>query len=972
MVAESIKSYDLLETRKSEDVNSQLSVLVHKKTKAKVILVQNDDENKVFCIGFKTPPKDDTGVAHIVEHSVLCGSTKYPIKDPFVELAKGSLNTFLNAMTYPDKTIYPVASCNDKDFQNLMNVYLDAVFYPNMCKEEKIFMQEGWHYKLENMEDPLTITGVVYNEMKGAFSSPDSVMEREAFNSLFPNTIYGNESGGKPENIPDLTYDNFKDFHASYYHPSNSYIYLYGNADMEEKLRFIDEQYLSAFEYSDINAVIDSEPAFSKMVSCKSEYPVSEGESEEDNTYLSYNTVVSEKIDAVNKVAFQLLDYVLCTVPGAPVKQALIEAGIGKEVYSIFEDGIKQPYFSIVAKGANESDNEKFVKIIEEEIKKLVDNGINKLALKAGINSFEFRYREDDFGSYPRGLIYGLKVLDSWLYDDDMPFQNIEGNAVYDKLKELVETDFFEKLLQEKLLNNNHKSNLVIVPKKGLTASVEKELEDKLSILKASLSNEELEGIIRKTKELEDYQNEENSKEDMEKLPLLKKEDIVDYNFVNEIEVSDIEGTKYIYHDIFTNKIAYIKLMFDINGVDEELLPYVALLKSIMGYVDTKKHSYNELSQEIDLATGGLNTSIRSYCDMKNLEKYGFIFEVKSKVLYKNINKAFELMEEIITSTELDDYKRIKEIIAEYKSGMQASMMSASHVMASGRAIASISDIAAISEKISGFDYYKFIDDIDKNFETKKEEVSEKLRSCIEFLFRKNRMMVDCTATSEVKEEVATCVIELKKKLFINDMPNMEWNIEKSCKKEGLKTSAQVQYVCRAGNFIEKGLPYTGALLCLKVMMGYEYLWNEVRVKGGAYGCMSAFARTGNAYFVSYRDPNLTRTIDTYMGAADFLRNFKMDERTCMKFIIGAISDFDKPLSPASRGLRALSYYLSNISKEDVLKERNEILGFDAQVAVKLADYIDAFLEDDCLCVIGNEGEIAKNSELFEKIDNLI
>ena len=412
-------------------------------------LVSNDDENKVFYIGFRTTPKDSTGVAHILEHSVLCGSKEFPVKDPFVELVKGSLNTFLNAMTYPDKTVYPVASCNDKDFQNLMHVYLDAVFYPNIYKNESIFRQEGWHYELEGDEEELKVNGVVYNEMKGAFSSPDDVLEREIMNSLYPHTTYGCESGGDPEVIPELTYEEFLDFHRKFYHPSNSYIYLYGNMDMAEKLTFIDEHYLSAYDALKVDSEVTEEPAFDKPGRIVRDCPIGEGEDEEENTYLSQNFCVGDSLDPKLYIAFQILDYALCSAPGAPLKQALVDRGIGKDVYSIYENGIRQPYFSVVAKDTSVEKEQEFLQVTEEVLEKLAAEGFDEKALLAGINYYEFKYREADFGSYPKGLMYGLQVLDSWLYDDRLPFIHIEANNTFAELRKEVKTGYFEGLVQK-------------------------------------------------------------------------------------------------------------------------------------------------------------------------------------------------------------------------------------------------------------------------------------------------------------------------------------------------------------------------------------------------------------------------------------------------------------------------------------------------------------------------------------------
>lgn len=452
MDKDKIPAYELVKEEDISDVRSHGVLLRHKKSGARVMLVENDDDNKVFYIGFRTPPKDSTGVAHILEHSVLCGSEKFPLKDPFVELAKGSLNTFLNAMTYSDKTVYPVASCNSQDFQNLMHVYLDAVFFPNIYKHEEIFRQEGWNYQLNDPDDAITYNGVVYNEMKGVFSSADEVLDREILNSLFPDTPYGVESGGDPKVIPELTYEQFLDFHRQYYHPSNSYIYLYGDMDMAEKLDFIDKEYLSRFDQITVDSQIPWQKPFEKAKDLERYYPILDNEDEEDGTYLSYNMVIGSSLDISLCMSFLILDYALLNSPGAPLKKALLDAGIGKDIYGSFDDGICQPYFSIVAKNARESDKERFIQVIRDTLSDLAKNGLDKKSLEAGINYFEFRFREADFSSYPKGLMYGLEAFSSWLYDDDEPFAEFKQLAIYQEMKANVHTDHFEGLIQNYML----------------------------------------------------------------------------------------------------------------------------------------------------------------------------------------------------------------------------------------------------------------------------------------------------------------------------------------------------------------------------------------------------------------------------------------------------------------------------------------------------------------------------------------
>ena len=971
MKIEQLKAYTVLEKKEIKEQNSLAYLMKHNKTGARVVLMSNDDNNKVFYIGFRTPPKDSTGVAHIIEHSVLCGSDKFPVKDPFIELAKGSLNTFLNAMTYPDKTVYPVASCNDKDFHNLMDVYLDAVFHPNIYHEEKIFKQEGWHYEMESIDDDLTINGVVYNEMKGAYSSPDEVLAREIMNSLYPNTSYAVESGGDPDVIPELTYEDFLAFHKKYYHPSNSYIYLYGDMDMAEKLTFLDEAYLSKYDSLEVDSTLASEPAFEKPVSVYKEYPIMESESENDNTYLSYNISFGNNLDKEQYSAFQVLDYALCSAPGAPLKQALIDKGIGKDIESTYENGIKQPYFSIVAKNANKEQLTQFTDTIEEMLEKLSVQGLDKKALQAGLNYYEFKFREADFGSFPKGLIFGLQVLDSWLYDDSMPFIHIEANETFKALKKAIDSDYYEKLIQKNLLKNNHRTIVVVEPAKGLTGKKDKALEEKLAQKKVELTKEQLEEIVEQTKDLKQYQEEPSSKEDLEKIPLLTRADMKKEaeKYVNEEKKAG--STVLLYHDIFTNGIGYLRFMFDLRQVPDELFPYVGLLKSILGLVDTKNYTYGELFNEINIQTGGINTVVNTYIDSRDMQKYTAAFEIKVKVLYENLEQAFNLVNEIVMNSKFTDTKRLHELIAELKSQKQANMMSAGHSLAAVRALSYISKTAAVSDQVSGLPFYRMLEELDGDFDNRKDELIENLNKLAVFIFRPENLMVDYTAQQEGLKKIDDYIIQFSDSLYTEAVVSQKYEPSMEKKNEGFMSSSQVQYVCRAGNFRHKGLEYTGALKALKVMMGYDYLWTQVRVKGGAYGCMCSFGKSGESYFVSYRDPNLDKTIDVYVNAADYIRKFDADERTMTQYIIGAVSELDMPMTPAAKGTYSLAGYMTHYTYEQVQKERDELLNVQPETIRGLADYISAFMEDDCLCVVGNEDKIKQQNEVFKETDYL-
>lgn len=969
---EDLTAYEVIEKRQIDDIGSMSWLLRHKKTGARIALLSNDDENKVFYIGFRTPPTDSTGVPHIVEHTVLCGSRDFPVKDPFVELVKGSLNTFLNAMTYSDKTVYPVASCNDKDFQNLMHVYLDAVFYPNIYNEKKIFQQEGWHYEMEDENSPLTLNGVVYNEMKGAFSSPDEVNDREVVNSLFPDTPYGVESGGDPKVIPELTYEQFLAFHGKYYHPSNSYIYLYGNMDMAEKLEWMDEKYLSQFDRIEVDSALKRQTAFENPVEKYKEYPIMEGESLKDNTYLSYNTVVGTSLDKELYYAMEVLEYALCSASAAPLKLALIHKNIGTEVYTVYNNGIYQPYFSIVAKNANVSQKEEFVETIESELARIVKEGIDKKSLLAGLNYYEFRYREADFGSYPKGLMYGLQMFDSWLYDDNMPFDMIEAIDIFKDLKEKINTDYYERLIEKYLIQNQHKSILVVAPREGLTGKEEKELADKLAVYKAGLTSEEIRQIVADTKALRAYQEMEDTPENLAKIPMLKREDLKKEaeDFVNEVR--SIEDTNVLFHEIQTNGIGYIRLIFDAANIPAELFSYIGILKNVLGYVDTDKYSYGELCNEINIHTGDIVSSVNTYVNAKKLDEYKLTFELKTKAMYDELPAAFELMTEIMTASKLDDEDRILEILEELKSIMQGNMTSAGHSFAAVRAMSYFSETAAVSELVNGLPCYRMLERLTDDFEGSRKELISKLTELTKCIFRPENLLVDITATQEGFEKVKTLVPPMKAKLFTDPVRKERFEIATEKKNEGFSTSAQIQYVCRAGNYITNtSYAYTGALRVLKVMLRYDYLWINVRVKGGAYGITCNFGKTGDSYLVSYRDPNLKKTVDIFEKTSDYLREFSADERTMTKYIIGAVSDMDVPMTPAVKGSRSSSAYLTNLDFAEVQRERDEVLACSQESIRTLAGYLDAIMSQDMVCVVGNGQSIEENKEMFMKVENL-
>ena len=967
--------YRVIKETHIEEMNSEGVILEHAKSGARVFLMANDDDNKVFCIGFRTPPEDSTGLPHILEHSVLEGSEKVPVKDPFVELVKGSLNTFLNAMTYPDKTVYPVASCNDKDFRNLMDVYMDGVLHPRIYREPKIFLQEGWHYEMESPEDDLTINGVVYNEMKGAFSSPESVLDRYTRAVLFPDNSYANESGGDPAYIPDLTYEQFIRFHQTYYHPANSYIYLYGDMDMEENLRWLDEQYLSNYDRADcpVDSTIPMQKPFEAPVEREITYSVTPEEGTEGKSYLSVNTVVGTDLDPKLYVAFQILEYALITAPGAPLKQALIDAGLGEDILGGYESGILQPYFSVIAKNADREQKAEFMIAVKGTLRKLADQGIDRKSLLAGLNYYEFRYREADYGSAPKGLMYGLWCMDSWLYGGD-PLMHLEYQETFDFLKKAVDEGYFEGLIREYLLDNPHEAVILVTPEVNKTEKEDAALAARLKERKEAMSPEAIEAVVRETKALRAYQEEPSSQEDLEKIPMLGREDIDRKGSALGYTVKEEAGVPVIHTELFTSGIGYLKILFNTDRVPAEDMPYVGLLKAVLGYMDTELHTYGDLTSEIYLNSGGMDFSVTSFIDLERPKNFTGAFVVSAKVLYEKLDFVFSTVTEILTKTKLDDEKRLGEILDETKSRARMRLDDGSHGAAVARATSYFSPTSAYNDMTGGIGYYHFLENTAKRYGSDPEyrrELIGKLKETIGRLFTADNLLVGYTADEEGYSLLGARLAAFKESLPAGDQKTYPFTCRLENRNEGFMTASQVNYVARCGTFADSGCGYTGALKVLKVIMNYEYLWSNLRVKGGAYGCMSGFGRSGEGYLVSYRDPNLSATNAVYEGIPEYLKNFTIDERDMTKYVIGTISDLDAPLTPSTRGSRSISAYLSGVTDDMLQRERDEILDVTQEDIRALAGILQAILDTGALCVIGNGQQIRAQENMFKTVETL-
>jgi len=968
-------AYEIVSLEYIDEIKSQAALLRHKKTGARVAVLANDDENKTFNIGFRTPPKDSTGVAHIMEHSVLCGSEKFPAKDPFVELAKGSLNTFLNAMTYPDKTVYPIASCNDADFQNLMHVYLDAVFHPNIYIHDEIFRQEGWHYELTDKDAPLIYNGVVYNEMKGAFSAPEQILYRKITDTLFPDTIYSVESGGDPDVIPELTYEQFLDFHRKYYHPSNSYIYLYGNMDVAEKLAFIDEEYLCHYDDTQVDSTIPRQAPFEQTAVMRGEYPIGSDDREENAAYMAYSWVIGDSLDAKLCLAFQILEYALMEAPGAPLKQVLLDKGFGEDIYGTFETSLLQPYLSIIIKNMNEANRDEIVQVIQTELSNLVNGGLNHKTLEGALNYYEFKSREGDFGRWPKGLMYGLQLMDSWLYDDYKPFIHLKFQTVYDALRKGLAEGYFEALIRQYMIDNTHCSVYLLCPSKGLAARKEQALADKLAKYKASLSDEELVSLMTATKELKQYQSEPSPREVLEMIPLLTIDDIRrEAEPIENTEISE-NGIQILQHDIETNQIAYVDLLFDIRHIDADEVPYLGILSEVLGNMDTDHYTYQELTDEVNLYTGGLRTTVNIY-GLQGKDTYKPKFELAGKALYSKVPKMFELFEDILLYTHFDDEKRLKEILNQLKSRLEMGFMSNGHSTAVNRSMSYFSQGSWYKEMVEGIAFYQFLCGVLKNYDTKKAKVITKLQAMVQKIFRKEYLLADMTVDREGLLNCKTILLPFADKLYTSPMTEEERSSKLigTCPKhnEAFITAGMVQYNACAGSFADSSIAYNGSMNVLKNVLGNEYLWNNVRVKGGAYGCMCGFAPSGNGYFTSYRDPNLAKTYDIYKDAAAYVQSLELDDRELTKYIIGAVGAIDLPMTASMKGSRSLAAYLGERSFEQIQKNRDELLATTVEDLRKLSDAVAAITEAGHICVVGSESKITEEKERFEHVEQLI
>ena len=950
-----------------DEINGTAYEMKHEKSGARLIYIDSPDSNKVFNIAFRTTPHNSTGVAHIMEHSVLCGSRKFPLKEPFVELVKGSLNTFLNAMTYPDKTMYPVASKNDKDFHNLMDVYLDAVFYPRVREDAEIVMQEGWHYELENADDELTYKGVVFNEMKGVYSSPDSVLERQMMRELFPDTTYGVDSGGDPDYITDLTYEEFQEFYRVHYHPSNSYIFLYGDMNIEEQLAFLNDEYLSHFDAIEVHTEVALQAPFTegKVVS----YPYSVGSEEPtDNRTLHSFAYVLPDVTPEHSLAFEVLTHALLTSPAAPLKQALVKAGIGSDVSGYYLDSIRQPMWTVQATGSNLDKQADLQRIVESTLQDLCDKGLDKELLEASLNSIEFALRESDFGGRPIGLAYIIRMMDNWLYDND-PLELLHYEEALTNIRNGLAGTYFEDLIRHSILNNNHKVLVSIYPERGLQERKDAEVKEHLAAVKANMTKEEIDAIVEQTKRLKIRQETPDSDEALASIPLLELSDLNPNMEAVERRESKIGNTTVHFVPTFTKGINYVGLYFKLNCLTEDDLFYADILSDILGRVDTSERGYEALAKDINMNLGGLSSDITAISKDGKRDEFTPLMIVRAKALHTKLPDLCRLINEVVQKADYSDDSRLTELVQESKAIWDNEAFRRGNSIVSQRVMAQVSAVGKFRDN-GNLGYYQKISELASN-PAALPLLPEKLAEVARKIFRANNVDIMFVGEEGELEAFKNLMKPLVDTWDTTELSNDVLQITRLSGNDGIVTAGKVQYVAQGGNFIDHGFKHVGPMSVLETILRYEYLWIRIRVQGGAYGAFANFYDDGNMIFCSYRDPNLLETLDVYKELPQYLRDFTLTDREMRKYIIGTMSSLDFPMTPASRGPRAMGMYFSGAKLEDKVEFRKQVIVCKPDDIVALADVVEPVLNDNHICTMGNEQKIKDAGNVFDNIVSL-
>ncbi len=947
--------------REVPELRTKALLFRHVRTGSELLSLVNDDENKVFGITFRTPPSDSTGVAHILEHSVLCGSRKYPVKEPFVELLKGSLKTFLNAMTYPDKTCYPVASQNVRDFYNLVDVYLDAVFYPRLTPF--VFQQEGWHYEMDRPDNPLTFKGVVFNEMKGARSSPDNLLAEYSQQSLFPDTPYGLDSGGDPSQIPDLTFERFKAFHETYYHPSNARIYFYGDDDPEERLRMMDG-YLKEFDPMNVDSAVPLQQPLKEPKTLIKPFAAGRSGGEDPKGMVTLNWLLDEASRAEVNLASHMLEYILLGMPGSPLRKALIDSSYGEDLAGEgLGSDLRQMYFSTGLKGINPENADKVQTLIFETLAGLVKQGIHPHTIEAAVNTIEFVLRENNSGSYPRGLLIMLRSLTTWLYGED-PLSLVAFEEPLKCVKEKISgrKHFFEEMIDSSMIRNAHRSVVLLKPDSDLAGKLEAAEQERLDRAKAAMDAHEINRVIANTERLRQMQEAPDPPEALAVIPTLKLSDLSRENKVIPLAASTEKGAEIIYHDLFTSGIVYLDAGFDIHTLPQEYLSYLPLFSRALLEMGTEDEDYVTLTQRISRKTGGIRPIFHTSMVKDAASSTAWLF-LRGKAMMEQAGALMEILRDVFLKVRLDNRERFRQMVLEAKARQEESLVPSGHQFVGLRIRSHFDEADWAAEQMGGISYLFFLRDLAKAVEERWPSVLADLEKMKRILINRNAMLLNVTLDQAAWVRFRTQVGEFLDALPARPAEKQEWGMGLAADHEGMMIPAQVNYVGKGVNLYDEGYRFHGSAHVISRHLRNAWLWEKVRVQGGAYGAFSAFDRfTGVLTFVSYRDPNLEKTLDIFDASARFLKNIDLSGDELAKAIIGTIGDIDQYHLPDAKGFISLVRYLSGENDAERQKMREEVLDTAVSDFRSFGEILERAMSEGLVKVLGSESSVQRAS----------
>lgn len=960
--------FKLIEKKYIKDIKSKLYHYIDVRTGAGLVYLANDDKNKTFAVSFKTPAEDETGLTHILEHCVLSGSKKYPVKSPFLEMRKSSLSTFLNAMTFIDKTMYPVASLNDKDFKNLVAVYLDAVFNPLILEREEIFLQEGWRYEFGPEDKELKYNGIVYNEMKGAYSSPDRLLVSNIKKNLFPDNAYGLDSGGNPDYIPQLNYEDFKKYYNKYYHPSNAQFFFYGDLEIEEFMASLQDEYLSSYQASQEEYKIPIQEGFSLASQSKAYYGISKDQDKKKKSYLSRSFVTSHITEKKDILALMILEKIFFDTTGSELKKRIFEAGIAEDSGGFFYPLGRQTFFSFIARNSEEENFASFSSIVMDYLEELASDGIDEELLTGAINSIEFRLRESPL-SADRGINYAQSVMNSWLYDED-PAMYLSFSKEIKELRAEGGQAFFQDFIKKSFLENNHATDFILLPYPGLEEEKNEELKEKLNTIKKSLTKEEEAEILEKNEKLKVYQAQEDSPEDLATIPSLQISDINRQHEDFPLIVDKDQEGHYLLHPVFTNKLVYFDLYFDTRRIPTDKIKYIYLINDLLTGLSTENYDYQKLARLMNTYTGGIDFNVLCLNRIKTGD-FLPIMRVSTKTFPENLDITLDLFLEIVLRSIYRDKKRLKEELTELRARSEKEFLQDSMTIAQQRLNSYINPSGQFQEN-GNIDYFIFLKDLVDNFDSAFEDLADQLTWVSKNIFARNNLIASITNDEESIRDVQKILKEKVAHLPITEKEMEVYDFKPENLREAIAIPAKVQYVIKGGNYKSKGFDYRGSMRVAAKILNTDYLWNQLRVVGGAYGGFASLSLAGNFIMSSYRDPNLSETLDVYDKAGDYFRQLDLDKKELDKYITGTIGDYDTPLSVRARGRLSNMYHFQEIPFEELQKIREEILDTSLEELKEFADLADAINQDDIYCVIGSEDRVKEEKNLFKKILKLI